>query len=484
MNTTPNPRISIIGAGPGGLTCARILQKHGVDVTVYDRDLEADARNQGGSLDLHADDGQFALREAGLIEQFWKLARPEGQQMRRWDIAGNVLLDQIPDEDDLYKPEIDRGQLRDLLLGSLAPGTVQWGRALTSVADSAEGPRTLHFTDGTSVETDLVVGADGAFSRVRPAVSAAVPYYSGVTFTEAWFDDVENCHTDLSALVGAGSATATDGERALFAQRNSGGHIRVYIIRRASADWITAAGLTVEDTAGIRAHLLDEFASWAPNMQQMISNNDGPYADRPLFVLPAPHTWEHVPNVTLLGDAAHLMPPIGVGVNLAMLDAHDLALALATHPTVDEAVRAYEKAMLPRSTELAEALVGAAEFLLEVDEQPDGKDEARALQQKLKQVREVDGTWNLTFKTGGGEETAELILASAGTTLVGTYDGKPITDGRLEGTTVRFTAVVTSPVRMKIKFIAELTGGIMSGMAKSMILSLPFTAARPPADGR
>ncbi|MFE2729211.1 FAD-dependent oxidoreductase [Kitasatospora sp. NPDC059327] len=388
MNPVPARRISIIGAGPGGLTCARILQKHGIDVTVYDRDPDADARNQGGSLDLHADDGQLALREAGLIERFWKLARPEGQQMRRWDTAGNVLLDQIPDEDDLDKPEIDRGQLRDLILRSLAPGTVQWGRALAEVGGPAQGPRILRFTDGTVVETDLVIGADGAFSRVRPAISSAVPYYSGVSFTEAWFDDVETRHADVSALVGNGSATATDGERALFAQRNSGGHIRVYIIRRTPVDWIAAAGLTDEDTAGIRAHLLDEFGEWAPGMRQMISDNDGPYVDRPLFVLPAPHTWEHVPTVTLLGDAAHLMPPIGVGVNLAMLDAHDLALALATYPTVDQALRAYETTMLARSTELAEALLGGADFLLEVDEQPDGDDEARALQHQLKAHRE------------------------------------------------------------------------------------------------
>ncbi|AZM62378.1 FAD-dependent monooxygenase [Streptomyces sp. SBST2-5] len=482
MNTATTPRVSVIGAGPGGLTCARILQKHGIPATVYERDPAPDARNQGGSLDLHADDGQLALREAGLIKQFWKVARPEGQQMRRWDPAGKVLFDRVPDPDDLYKPEIDRGQLRDLLLGSLAPGTVHWGRALASVGGPAEGPRILRFTDGTSVETDLVIGADGAFSRVRPAVSAALPHYSGVTFTEAWFDDVEDRHPEISELVGSGSGTVTDGERALFAQRNSGGHIRVYIVRRAPADWITAAGLTAGDTAGIRAHLLDEFAGWAPGLRRMISDNDGPYADRPLYVLPAPHTWDHVPTVTLLGDAAHLMPPIGVGVNLAMLDAHDLALALATHPTVGDAVRSYEKTMLPRSNDLAEALADGADFLLEVDERPDGRDEARALQQSLKEHRGVDGTWDLTFRTGGGDETGELILATSGTTLAGTFGGRPITDGRVEGTTVRFTAVVTSPVRMKIKCTAELAGGRLSGTARSLLLSLPFEAVRPPAD--
>ncbi|WP_330242427.1 FAD-dependent oxidoreductase [Streptomyces sp. NBC_00525] len=391
MNVRPAPRISIIGAGPGGLTCARILQKHGIAVTVYDRDRDARTRDQGGSLDLHTEDGQLALREAGLIERFRELARPEGQRMRRLDAAGRVLMDRMPDEGDPSEPEIDRGQLRDLLLGSLAPGTARWGRALASVDGPAEGPRTLRFTDGTSVETDLVIGADGAFSRVRAAVSAAVPYHSGITFTEAWFDDVENRHPALSELVGDGSAAAADGERALFAQRNSGGHIRVYIIRRAPADWITAAGLTAGDTTGIRAHLLDEFAGWASGMRYMISANDGPYADRPLFVLPAPHTWDHVPTVTLLGDAAHLMPPLGVGVNLAMLDAHDLALALATHSTVGEAVRAYEKTMLPRSTDLAEALVGGAAFLLEADEEPDGRDEARALQRSLDERRAAAG---------------------------------------------------------------------------------------------
>ncbi|WP_020668309.1 FAD-dependent oxidoreductase [Amycolatopsis nigrescens] len=366
-----NARISIIGAGPGGLTCARILQNHGIPVTVYDRDPSSAARNQGGSLDLHADDGQLALREAGLIDEFFELARPEGQEMRRLDLTGRILDHHTPTEDELFKPEIDRGQLRDLLLDSLEPGTVRWNRALVEVGGPADGPRQLRFADGTTVETDLVIGADGAFSLVRPAVSPAVPRYAGVTFLEAWFEDVENAHPDLAALVGHGGATAADGDRCLFAQRNSGDHIRVYIIQRLPADWVAACGLRADDTAGIRARLLDAFSDWSPRMLQMITDNDGPYVDRPLLVLPVPHLWEPTPTVTLLGDAAHLMPPLGVGVNLAMLDGCELALALAGSATVAEAIGAYEKTMLPRATDIARMLENGAEGLLERHESGD-----------------------------------------------------------------------------------------------------------------
>ncbi|GGM16946.1 monooxygenase [Streptomyces fumigatiscleroticus] len=370
-------RISIIGAGPGGLTCARILQRHGMTVTVHDRDPGPDARDQGGTLDLHADNGQIALREAGLLDEFLALCRPEGQEMRRLDPAGRTTFHHIPEAGELFKPEIDRGRLRTLLLDSLQPHTVHWGRALQTVGGPADGPRLLHFADGTTLEADLVIGADGAFSRVRPAVSPAVPEYTGVSFLEAWFSDVDNRHPDIAELVGPGSAAAADGDRGLFAQRNGGDHIRVYIIRRVPADWISRSGLAADDTAGLRARLLDEYAQWSPRMRRMITDNDGPYVDRPLFALPVPHTWEHHPTVTLLGDAAHLMPPLGVGVNLAMLDASELALALANAATVDEAVRTYEKTMLPRSTETARMLDGAAEHLLSADDPDLGDDGTR-----------------------------------------------------------------------------------------------------------
>ncbi|MFG2227287.1 FAD-dependent oxidoreductase [Streptomyces sp. NPDC048644] len=351
MKTTPTPRTAIVGAGPAGLLCARVLQRHGIDVTVYDADASLDARDSGGTLDLHTDSGQIALEDAGLLDAFTALARPEGQAKTRLDHHGTVLGSFAPDDGDEAAPEIDRGQLRALLAAHVAPGTVRWGHKLVRAVPLGGGAHRLEFAGGATAEADLVIGADGAWSRVRPLVSDAVPRYSGVSFLDVSFDDAERRHPRIAELVGDGHLFANDGDgRAVIAQRNSNGRIRGFVALRTGLDWHTRAGIDLGDAVAVREFLLREFDGWAPQLLPFLTDSDGGYLNRPIHTLPAPLTWPHTPGVTLLGDAAHLMSPFGgFGANLAMLDGAELAGALAAAATADEAVTRYEATMLPRS---------------------------------------------------------------------------------------------------------------------------------------
>ncbi|MER8185213.1 NAD(P)/FAD-dependent oxidoreductase [Kitasatospora sp. NPDC094015] len=360
MHPARTPRIAVVGAGLGGLTCARVLQRHGHPVTVLEREASADTRPQGGSLDMHADTGQAALRSAGLLDRFHDLARPEGDEWRVLDPATGALVARHGPTPDGGRPEIDRGQLRGLLLDSLAEGTVRWGRAVRAVTPLPDGSCRLLLGDGSTEDFDLVVGADGAWSRVRPALSSAVPRYTGVTFLETGFDDCDTRHPGLARLVGNGSLLVKGAGRSLVAQRNSNGHIRAYLALRAPEDWHRTGGVDLADRQAVRDRLATLLDDWAESLRDLLRTSDHGFVNRPLHVLPAPHGWEHVPGVTLLGDAAHLMPPVGLGANLAMLDGADLAHALVSGAGIGEAVRAYERTMLPRS---AEAATGSAQGL-------------------------------------------------------------------------------------------------------------------------
>ncbi|MFJ6352743.1 FAD-dependent oxidoreductase [Streptomyces sp. NPDC092046] len=360
-------RIAVVGSGPGGLTLARVLHRHGHPVTVLERDPAPDARPPGGTLDLHEGMGQLALNKAGLLTEFQALSRPEGQAMRILDPNGTVLRDWQPRPDDRANPEIDRGQLRDLLLGPL---DVQWGRDVTEVVPGTRDGVAVHFADGQQEMFDLVVGADGAWSRTRPAVSPVTPHYTGVTYVETALDDIDTHHPDLSRLIGDGSLAVYGVNRALVAQRNSGGHAKVYAQFRAPLNW--HANLDLADAEAVRQSLLALFDGWAAPVLELLRHGSA-FVHRPLYVLPVSHTWTNVPGVTLLGDAAHLMPPLGAGANLAMLEGAELAESIATGPgDLNEAVRAFEERMWERAGRWSEITTAGLERLV-------GPDPAQAL---------------------------------------------------------------------------------------------------------
>jgi 2-polyprenyl-6-methoxyphenol hydroxylase-like FAD-dependent oxidoreductase len=363
------PTIAIVGGGLGGLVLARVLQRHGIASTVYELDAAVDARNQGGTLDLHEESGQRALREAGLQEEFRRLARPEGEATRILDKAGTVFVDEGAADGDGGRPEIDRTALRDMLVASLDPGRVVWGQKVTAVTARENGRPELTLADGSGAAVDLLVGADGAWSKVRPLLSAATPEYVGISFVELHLTGVDRRHPDSAALVGPGTMFALSDNKGLIGQRNGDGRIRVYAALRVPADWMAGLGVNWADAPAARAVLLDQFRDWSPELADLIRNCDDTIIPRLIYALPAGHSWSRAPGVTLLGDAAHLMSPFaGEGANLAMLDAAELALALVEHGgDLEAALSQYETALFPRSE--AAALESATG--LEASFQPD-----------------------------------------------------------------------------------------------------------------
>ncbi|MFF4836699.1 FAD-dependent oxidoreductase [Streptomyces sp. NPDC001315] len=343
--------VTIIGAGLGGLTLARVLHVNGIPATVYEADPSPSARTQGGMLDIHDYNGQLALEAAGLMDEFHAIVLEGRQAMRVLDLDGTVMFEEA-DDGTGGRPEALRGDLRRILLDSLPAGTVRWGHKVSSTRALGEGRYEVTFDDGGTVVADLLVGADGAWSRVRPLLSTAIPEYAGTSFVETYLFDADTRHPAAAKAVGGGSMMAPSPGKEIFAHRESGDTLHTYVALTKPLDWFAAIDFT--DAAAATARIAAEFDGWAPELTSLITDGDTAPVLRTHYALPTGHRWDRVPGVTLLGDAAHLAAPNGEGANLAMLDGAELGKALAAHPDdIEAALTEYEQAMFPRSAEVA-----------------------------------------------------------------------------------------------------------------------------------
>src|SRR5580700_8156203 len=263
--------ITIIGGGLGGLTLARVLHVHGIAATVYEAEASADARGQGGLLDIHEYNGQPALKAAGLFEEFRKLIQAEAESQCVLDKDAKVLLFQ-PDKGNGGRPEVPRGDLRRILLESLPAGTVRWGHKTTAVSSLGRGRHEVTFANGSKVTTDVLVGADGAWSRVRPLLSHAKPAYVGTAFIETFLFDSETRHKASAVAVGSGTMMALAPGKGIMAHCEADATLHAYVALNTPEDWI--ASIDFSNAVSTLARVAAEFDGWAPQLTALLTDTE------------------------------------------------------------------------------------------------------------------------------------------------------------------------------------------------------------------
>ncbi|KAF2233744.1 tetracycline resistance protein from transposon [Viridothelium virens] len=320
-------KIAIIGAGPAGCMLARLLHQRDIPVTIFEGESSPDLRSQGGTLDLHQTTGLAAVKQAGLYDEFIKRARYDGEAM---DFCDKKLLSYVKKsggkEGDRYgRPEIDRPVLRRMLFESLPKGMIKWGHRLRRIDEDLR----LHFDQGVESGYDLIVGADGAWSKVRSLLTDETPFYSGISGLSLTISDAERREPELYRLVNRGSLFSSSDGKSIMAQYMGSGEISVSSWAVQSEHWLEENKLDAQNARACKAVLREHHADWDPRLVDLTQKADDLIVPRNFYMLPVGNRWKNRPGVTLVGDAAHLMTPFaGEGVNLAFEDTMKLAHAI------------------------------------------------------------------------------------------------------------------------------------------------------------
>lgn len=373
----PHPRIAVVGGGPAGLTMGVLLHKHRIPFTIFEarsKPGEEELANPSGMLDLHEESGLAVIRECGLYDDFIPLT---GECTEEFIVAERNGKPVVNSHGKGTRPEISRNNLTKLLLGRIPEDNIKWDHKLltaTRPSTFGNGETELDFGPHGKHTFDLVIGADGAWSRVRQLLTDMKPHYSGTQVITVAIKNITTKYPHLASLVGSGSFTALGNRHAIISQRGPIDSSRIYLwLTLADEDFATTSGWASKTASSIKDDLCKDDAllgSFGAMIKELVTtacdeesaDNAGASLDmRPLYTLPHGSSWEHQVGATLVGDAAHLMLPNGEGVNIAMLDSLLLSKAIIkAYETTGESKDRFQSVFDPLLKEFEDSLVARA----------------------------------------------------------------------------------------------------------------------------
>ena len=337
------PRVAIIGGGIGGLTAANALSQAGIEVAVYE--AAAELREIGAGVALHAN-AMRVLRAIGVEDGVRKVAGRAEWAVTRNGKTGRVISKTSRKQQaaafGLQSATVHRADLLDVLADALPPGLVTLGKRCTRVEPDG-ATAVARFADGSEIEADVIIGADGIHSAVRTSLFGPDdPRFTG-----------KICYRSViptAAVSGSGPSPdngqwlGPHGTIVLYPLR---GEELINVVCHYDDDgyrhesWITECS---------REEVLERYAGWHESLLRLFAAGNTWYKWALYDRDPIPR-WTRG-RVTLLGDAAHpMLPYLGQGACQALEDGAVLATALtaeAADPLTGLA--RYERTRRPRAS--------------------------------------------------------------------------------------------------------------------------------------
>lgn len=371
------PKIAIVGGGPAGLTMGLLLHKHHVPFTIFElrqKPTEEELAKPSGMLDLHEESGLAVIKECGLYDDFVPLTGECSEDFLVADRHGNVIYTV---KGERTRPEISRNNLTKLLIRSIPTESIKWGHQLLSATKPATYGDTkteLDFGPHGKHTFDLVVGADGAWSKTRKLLTDVKPQFTGMYNITITIKNLTKKYRHLAKLVGSGSFSSLGNKHAIISQRGPIDSARIYLwLTLPDENFATTSGLAGQPAANAKDKLFGDdtlLGTFGASIKELITtacdeesaDNPGASLDiRALYTLPYGTSWEYRSGVTLIGDAAHLMLPNGEGVNMAMFDSLLLSQAIVmAYQTAERCANSFKSTLDPLLKEFEVALVERA----------------------------------------------------------------------------------------------------------------------------